>query len=107
MEVRLEENGKFTGLSQNVNALESNLNVSVQDKSNQITTTNEMGRLSQSENDRMVQEAEKDREEHEGNKSKPRMVRRTAASLCVTPSLKGNSRRASSLHLVLLPRCTP
>ena len=39
------------------------LNVSAQDKStgkaNQITITNEKGRLSQSEIDRMVQEAEK------------------------------------------------
>merc|ERR1712194_62504 len=50
------------------------LNVSAQDKStgksNQITITNEKGRLSQSEIDRMVQEAEKYREEDETNKSK-------------------------------------
>merc|ERR1712146_352990 len=50
------------------------LNVSAQDKStgkaNQITITNEKGRLSQSEIDRMVQEAEKYRAEDEANKSK-------------------------------------
>jgi L1 cell adhesion molecule like protein len=50
------------------------LNVSAQDKStgksNQITITNEKGRLSQSEIDRMVQEAEKYRAEDEANKQK-------------------------------------
>merc|ERR1712091_216452 len=50
------------------------LNVSAQDKStgksNQITITNEKGRLSQAEIDRMVQEAEKFREEDEQNKGK-------------------------------------
>merc|ERR1712138_167090 len=50
------------------------LNESAQDKStgksNQITITNEKGRLSQSEIDRMVQEAEKDRAEDEENKNK-------------------------------------
>merc|ERR1712161_75515 len=50
------------------------LNVSAQDKStgksNQITITNEKGRLSQSDIDRMVQEAEKYRAEDEQNKSK-------------------------------------
>jgi len=50
------------------------LNVSAQDKStgksNQITITNEKGRLSQAEIDRMVQEAEKFRDEDEQNKSK-------------------------------------
>merc|ERR1719243_107663 len=50
------------------------LNVSAQDKStgksNQITITNEKGRLSQSEIDRMVSEAEKYRAEDEANKSK-------------------------------------
>jgi L1 cell adhesion molecule like protein len=50
------------------------LNVSAQDKStgksNQITITNEKGRLSQSEIDRMVQEAEKYHAEDEANKSK-------------------------------------
>merc|ERR1719381_400581 len=50
------------------------LNVSAQDKStgksNQITITNEKGRLSQAEIDRMVQEAEKYRAEDESNKSK-------------------------------------
>jgi len=50
------------------------LNVSAQDKStgksNQITITNEKGRLSQSEIDRMVQEAEKYRAEDEANKAK-------------------------------------
>merc|ERR1712000_300978 len=50
------------------------LNVSAQDKStgksNQITITNEKGRLSQAEIDRMVQEAEKYREEDEQNRSK-------------------------------------
>merc|ERR1712086_390022 len=50
------------------------LNVSAQDKStgksNQITITNEKGRLSQSEIDRMVQEAEKYHAEDEMNKSK-------------------------------------
>merc|ERR1711968_396175 len=50
------------------------LNVSAQDestgKSNQITITNEKGRLSQAEIDRMVQEAEKFREEDEQNKCK-------------------------------------
>merc|ERR1711934_127679 len=50
------------------------LSVSAQDKStgksNQITITNEKGRLSQSEIDRMVQEAEKYRAEDEANKSK-------------------------------------
>merc|ERR1712190_12486 len=39
-------------------------------KSNQITITNEKGRLSQSEIDRMVQEAEKYREEDEQNRLK-------------------------------------
>merc|ERR1712203_766392 len=50
------------------------LNVSAQDKStgksSQITITNEKGRLSQSEIDRMVQEAEKYRAEDEANKQK-------------------------------------
>merc|ERR1719211_612021 len=50
------------------------LNVSAQDKasgkSNQITITNEKGRLSQAEIDRMVQEAEKYKEEDEANKAK-------------------------------------
>merc|ERR1712159_112491 len=50
------------------------LNVSAQDKStgksNQITITNEKGRLSQSEIDRMVNEAEKYRAEDEANKCK-------------------------------------
>merc|ERR1711982_325058 len=50
------------------------LNVSAQDKStgksNQITITNEKGRLSQSELDRMVQEAEKYRAEDERQKVK-------------------------------------
>ena len=50
------------------------LNVSASDKStgksNQITITNEKGRLSQSEIDRMVQEAEKFRAEDEQNKQK-------------------------------------
>merc|ERR1712194_985002 len=50
------------------------LNVSAQDKStgksNQITITNEKGRLSQSEIDRMVQEAEKYRAEDEEAKTK-------------------------------------
>merc|ERR1711879_840465 len=50
------------------------LNVSAQDKStgksNQITITNEKGRLSQAEIDRMVQEAEKYKAEDEQNKSK-------------------------------------
>jgi L1 cell adhesion molecule like protein len=50
------------------------LNVSAQDKStgksNQITITNEKGRLSQADIDRMVNEAEKFREEDEQNKSK-------------------------------------
>merc|ERR1712186_275763 len=50
------------------------LNVSAQDKStgksNQITITNEKGRLSQAEIDRMVQEAEKFRAEDESNKAK-------------------------------------
>merc|ERR1712216_880287 len=50
------------------------LNVSAQDKStgksNQITITNEKGRLSQAEIDRMVQEAEKYRAEDEQNKAK-------------------------------------
>merc|ERR1712012_1270913 len=50
------------------------LNVSAQDKStgksNQITITNEKGRLSQSEIDRMVQEAEKYRAEDEANRGK-------------------------------------
>jgi len=50
------------------------LNVSAQDKStgksNQITITNEKGRLSQAEIDRMVQEAEKYRAEDELNKGK-------------------------------------
>jgi len=50
------------------------LNVSAQDKStgksNQITITNEKGRLSQAEIDRMVQEAEKYRAEDESQKSK-------------------------------------
>merc|ERR1712083_649289 len=39
-------------------------------KSNQITITNEKGRLSQAEIDRMVQEAEKFRAEDEQNKQK-------------------------------------
>merc|ERR1711904_321154 len=50
------------------------LNVSAQDKStgksNQITITNEKGRLSQSEIDRMVQEAERYRAEDEAQKVK-------------------------------------
>jgi L1 cell adhesion molecule like protein len=50
------------------------LNVSAQDKStgksNQITITNEKGRLSQSEIDRMVSEAEKYAAEDEANKKK-------------------------------------
>merc|ERR1712054_543576 len=50
------------------------LNVSAQDestgKSNQITITNEKGRLSQAEIDRMVQEAEKFKEEDNRNKQK-------------------------------------
>jgi L1 cell adhesion molecule like protein len=50
------------------------LNVSAQDKStgksNQITITNEKGRLSQAEIDRMVQEAEKFRAEDDANKQK-------------------------------------
>merc|ERR1719265_1271454 len=50
------------------------LNVSAQDKStgksNQITITNEKGRLSQSEIDRMVQEAEKYRAEDEVSRQK-------------------------------------
>merc|ERR1711936_506016 len=50
------------------------LNVSAQDrasgKTNQITITNEKGRLSQAEIDRMVQEAEKYRAEDEQNKQK-------------------------------------
>merc|ERR1711898_48220 len=50
------------------------LNVSAQDKStgksNQITITNEKGRLSQSEIDRMVQEAEKYKDEDEANRVK-------------------------------------
>merc|ERR1719482_2251477 len=54
--------------------LDGILNVSAQDKStgkqNQITITNEKGRLSQADIDRMVQEAEKFREEDEQNKEK-------------------------------------
>merc|ERR1711970_1147104 len=50
------------------------LNVSAQDKStgkaNQITITNEKGRLSQAEIDRMVDEAEKYKDEDEENRSK-------------------------------------
>jgi L1 cell adhesion molecule like protein len=50
------------------------LNVSAQDKAsgktNQITITNEKGRLSQAEIDRMVQEAEKYKAEDEQNKQK-------------------------------------
>merc|ERR1719160_2344780 len=50
------------------------LNVSAQDKStgksNSITITNEKGRLSQEEIDRMVQEAEKYKSEDEANKKK-------------------------------------
>jgi heat shock protein 1/8 len=50
------------------------LNVSAQDKStgkaNQITITNEKGRLSQAEIDRMVSEAEKFKAEDEANRSK-------------------------------------
>merc|ERR1712062_590104 len=50
------------------------LNVSASDKStgksNQITITNEKGRLSQEEIDRMVQEAEKYKDEDESNKAK-------------------------------------
>merc|ERR1712132_22033 len=50
------------------------LNVSAVEKStgkeNQITITNEKGRLSQAEIDRMVQEAEKYRAEDEANKTK-------------------------------------
>merc|ERR1712050_37107 len=49
-------------------------NVSAQDKStgrsNQITITNEKGRLSQAEIDRMVQEAEKYKAEDDANKQK-------------------------------------
>merc|ERR1712196_472057 len=50
------------------------LNVSAQDKSsgkvNQITITNEKGRLSQADIDRMVSEAEKYASEDEANKKK-------------------------------------
>merc|ERR1739848_534099 len=50
------------------------LNVSAQDKStgkvNQITITNEKGRLSQADIDRMVSEAEKNAAEDEQNKKK-------------------------------------
>jgi len=50
------------------------LNVSAQDKStgkqNQITITNEKGRLSQADIDRMVEEAEKYKAEDDANKSK-------------------------------------
>merc|ERR1712013_980041 len=50
------------------------MNVNAQDKStgksNQITITNEKGRLSQAEIDRMVQEAEKYKDEDEANKVK-------------------------------------
>ena len=50
------------------------LNVSAQDKAsgkaNQITITNEKGRLSQADIDRMVEEAEKYKEEDEANKAK-------------------------------------
>merc|ERR1712228_853234 len=50
------------------------LNVSAQDKasgkSNQITITNEKGRLSQADIDRMVQEAEKYKAEDEAHKEK-------------------------------------
>ncbi|KAF4744194.1 70-kilodalton heat shock protein, partial [Perkinsus olseni] len=50
------------------------LNVSAQDKStgksNQITITNEKGRLSQADIDRMVSEAEKYKAEDEANKEK-------------------------------------
>merc|ERR1719487_3212620 len=50
------------------------LNVGAQDKStgksNQITITNEKGRLSQADIDRMVQEAEKYRAEDEQNRGK-------------------------------------
>merc|ERR1711907_595118 len=54
--------------------LDGILNVSAQDKStgkaNQITITNEKGRLSQAEIDRMVAEAEKFKAEDESNKQK-------------------------------------
>merc|ERR1712167_427625 len=50
------------------------MNVNASDKStgksNQITITNEKGRLSQSEIDRMVQEAEKYKDEDEANRDK-------------------------------------
>ena len=70
------------------------LNVSAQDKStgktNQITTTNEKGRLSQSEIDRVVSEAEQYRAEDEANKARwrPRTAWRTIASPCATPCRK-------------------
>merc|ERR1712228_966077 len=73
------------------------LNVSAQDKStgksNQITITNEKGRLSQAEIDRMVQEAEKFRAEDESNKAKieakkslKEVTKKKLKKLCKTPS---------------------
>ena len=72
------------------------LNVSAQDKStgksNQITITitNEKGRLSQAEIDRMVQEAEKFRAEDEiaRTKSRPRTVWKIIASWYETPCVR-------------------
>merc|ERR1740139_1549099 len=69
------------------------LNVSAQDKStgkqNQITITNEKGRLSQSEIDRMVQEAEEF-----WAKWKPKTAWKTTVSPCETHCRRRNSRRS-------------
>merc|ERR1712176_528352 len=50
--------------------IEVTFDIEASGKTNQITITNEKGRLSQSEIDRMVQEAEKYRAEDEQNKAK-------------------------------------
>ena len=71
------------------------LHVSAQDrstgKSNQITITNEKGRLSQSEIDRMV-----DRDEDEAKSKIEAKNGLENSSLCVTPTLKKNKEKFES-----------
>merc|ERR1711982_74166 len=63
------------------------MNMNAQDKStgksNQITITNEKGRLSQAEIDRMVQEAEKYKDEDEANKVKI-VAKNSLENYCLT-----------------------
>merc|ERR1711918_30655 len=74
------------------------LNVSAQDKStgksNQITITNEKGRLSQAEIDRMVQELRSTalKMSRTNQRSKLKTAWRTIASQCATPCRRRSSR---------------